>query len=216
MEYRVGVAYTYGKKKCDKKSKTTINNIGIIAKNPLLCSKRNKQITMIKKNIRLIFGGIFLIAAIAMFIKGIIGWGVMAVLTAGIFILLHFKNEMNLMAFLFVRKNNFDKAELFLSKVKHPENLVKSQEAYHYFLTGLVYSQKHQISKAEKSLKKAVSVGLRMKNDQAMAKLNLASIYLSKRNKKLAAYYLKDAKQLDKQKVLTTQIKEIEHMMKRI
>jgi hypothetical protein len=64
--------------------------------------------------------------------------------------------------------------------------------------------------------KKALSTGLRMKNDQAVAKLNLAAIALSQRNKKVAMVYLEAAKKLDKQKLLTAQIREIEMMMKKV
>lgn len=171
---------------------------------------------MIGKFIRLIIGGLVLLGAVALFVTGSIGWGVSAVFVSAFIILLHFKNEMNMIAFFFVRKQDFAKAGIVLSKVKKPENMVTSQEAYYYFLMGLVESQNYKHSKAEKFLKKAISTGLRMDNDQAMAKLNLSGIYLSKRNKKLASYYLKDVKKLDKQKLLTPQIREIETMMKRM
>jgi len=81
---------------------------------------------------------------------------------------------------------------------------------------GLTQAQTHQPAKAEKSFKKALSSGLRLKSDQAMAKLNLAGFYLSKRNKKLAKIHVQDAKKLDKQNMLKAQIKEVENMMKRI
>ncbi len=172
---------------------------------------------MIGKFLRLIIAVLLCVASVGLFIEGIVGWGVVVDIIAGFFVLFHFKNEMNLLAFYFVRKNNFPKAEAILSKVKHPERMIKSQEAYFYFLSGLAESQKQQRnSKAEKFLKKALSTGLRMTNDQAMAKLNLSGIYLSQRNKKLSSYYLKETKKLDKRKILTTQIREVEAMMKRI
>lgn len=172
---------------------------------------------MIGKFIRIIIAVILCLVSTALFVNGIIGWGIVAVVVAGFSVLLHFKNEMNLLAFYFVRKNKMAKAEGILSKVKHPERMIKSQEAYYYFLTGLAEAQKGmRNTKAEKLLKKSISLGLRMTNDQAMAKLNLAGIYMSQRNKKLAAYYIRETKKLDKQKVLTDQIREVEHMMKRI
>jgi hypothetical protein len=171
---------------------------------------------MFFKFIRLIIASLLVIGSVFLFVYGFIFTGVMVDLLAGIFVLLHFKNEKNLLAFYFVRKNNIDAAKLALNSVKHPELMIKSQEAYFYYLNGLVESQQRNTPKAEKSFKKALSTGLRMKNDQAVAKLNLAAIELSKRNKKVATVYLEASRKLDTQKMLTTQIREIEMMMKRI
>jgi len=171
---------------------------------------------MIGKYIRLILAGVVCVVSVLLFINGFIGWGVMAVFIMALMVLFHFKNEMNLLAFYFLRKNKFAKAEAILNKVKHPERMIKSQEAYFYFLTGLVVSQSQKGSVAEKKFKKALSTGLRTDSDQAMAKLNLSGIYLSQRNKKLATYYLRETKKLDKRKMLTAQIREVETMMKRI
>lgn len=171
---------------------------------------------MVRKYLRLIIAGILLLGSILLFVKGFVSLGILAVFISGLFVLFHFKNEMNLITFYFVRKNKFQSAAKVLGRVKHPENMIKSQEAYHYFLSALIESQKQNNSKAEKSFKLALKTGLRLKSDQAMAKLNLSGIALSQRNKKLATYYLLDAKKLDKQKMLTAQIREIEGMMKRI
>jgi len=171
---------------------------------------------MLRKFIRLVLAVLIIISSVFLYINGQGGWGTLAVFIALLFVLFQFKNEMNLLAFLFIRKNKFAKAERVLSKVKHPEHMMKAQEAYYYYLLGLSQAQTQKLSMAEKSLKKALSTGLRLNSDQAMAKLSLAGFYLSKRNKKLAKIYLMDAKKLDKQKMLTPQIKEVENMMKRI
>ena len=171
---------------------------------------------MIRKYVRLIIAGILLLGSILLFVQAIIGYGVLAVLVSGIFVLFHFKNEKNLIAFYFVRKNKFAKAERILSKIKHPENMIKGQEAYYYYLSGLVDAQSNRTSQGEKNFKKALETGLRVSTDQAVARLNLSGICLSKRNKKLAKYHLQECKKLDKHKALTAQIREIEGMMKRI
>ncbi|MBR8538377.1 hypothetical protein KDU71_22590 [Carboxylicivirga sediminis] len=168
------------------------------------------------KYIRLIAAVLLTILSVFLFVSGIVGWGVLTVIISLFFVLFHFKNEMNLLAFYFIRKSKFQTVERILSKVKRPENMMKTQEAYYYYLLGLTQAQTNQPSKAEKSFKKALSTGLRLKSDQAMAKLNLAGFYLSKRNKKVAKIYLMDAKKLDKQNMLSAQIKEVEYMMKRI
>jgi len=120
------------------------------------------------------------------------------------------------MAFYYLRKNKFESAGSVLSKIKHPESMIKSQEAYFYYLTASVELQSHNNSKAEKNFKKALNLGLRMKSDQAVAKLNLSGISLSRRNKKMAKHYLMEAKALDNKKLLTPQIREFENMMKRM
>lgn len=171
---------------------------------------------MFFKFIRLIIAALLITGSVFLFVYSWIFTGVMIDLLALIFVLLHFKNEKNLLAFYFIRKNNMQGATLALNYVKHPERMIKSQEAYYYYLNGLVVSQQRNLPKAEKLFKKALSTGLRMKNDQAVAKLNLAAIALSQRNKKVAMVYLESAKKLDKQKMLTAQIREVEMMMKKI
>lgn len=171
---------------------------------------------MLNNIIRLIIAGILLLGSIFLFINSFIGLGVLAVLLSGLFVLTYFKNEKNLIAFYFLRKNKFQSAGKVLAGVKYPERMIKSQEAYYYYLSGLIHSQEHKNSVAEKQFKKALNIGLRMKTDKAVANLNLSGIYLSRRNKQLSKYYLQEAKSLDKQKMLSAQIKELEHMMKRI
>jgi len=171
---------------------------------------------MLGKYIRLILAILITILSVFLFINGLVGWGVLACIISLLFVLFQFKNEMNLLAFYFIRKNKFATAASILSKVKGPEKMIKNQEAYYYYLLGLTQAQTHQPTMAEKSFKKALSTGLRLKSDQAMAKLNLAGFYLSKRNKKLAKFHLLEAKKLDKQKMLAAQIREVENMMKRI
>lgn len=171
---------------------------------------------MIRKSLRLIIASLIFIGAIFLFVFGYIWWGILAILITGLVTLTHFRNESIMTAFYYLRKNDIKNAEKALGRLKHPEYLIKSQEAYYYFLFGLVESQLRSITKAEKYFKKALNTGLRMKNDQAVAYLNLSGIYLSQRNKKVATHYLSEAKKLDKAKLLSDQVKEIEAMLKRI
>ena len=108
------------------------------------------------------------------------------------------------------------KAKIAIGRIKHPEKLLKSQEAYYYYLTGLAESQSAGVGKSEKYFKRALSIGLRMKNDQAVAKLNLAAIAMYKRRKREATHLLNEAKKLDKHNMLTDQIKQLKDQLKRI
>jgi len=171
---------------------------------------------MIRNILRLIIAGILLVGGILLIVKGMISLGIWTIILSGFFVLFHFKNEKNLVAFYFVRKNKLDKAAKILEGVKHPEYMIKSQEAYYYYLSGLIAAQMHSTNKAEKLFRKALDTGLRTKTDKAVARLNLSGFALTKRNKKLAKYHLQEAKKLDERKMLTEQVKEIEFMMKRV
>jgi Tfp pilus assembly protein PilF len=82
-------------------------------------------------------------------------------------------------------------------------------------LHGLLLSQTN-MTKAEKYFKKAIRLGLSMNQDKAMAKLNLAGIAMSKRRKRQAQIYLKDAKKLDKHNMLNDQIRMMKQQMKKV
>jgi PP-loop superfamily ATP-utilizing enzyme len=80
---------------------------------------------------------------------------------------------------------------------------------------GMIESQR-KVGKAETLLKKALNTGLRMNQDKALAKLNLAGIALTKRRKKEAQILLTEVKKLDTKNVLAEQTKYIKQQMKRI
>ncbi len=80
---------------------------------------------------------------------------------------------------------------------------------------GVIESQKN-LTKAERHFKKAISLGLNMKHDLAMAKLSLAGIVMQKRRKREATSLLNEAKKLDKQGMLTEQIKMMQQQLKKI
>ena len=68
---------------------------------------------------------------------------------------------------------------------------------------------------SEKYFKKAISLGLSMDHDLAMAKLNLAGIAFSKRRKMEAQKLLSEAQKLDKRNMLGDQIKMMKQQMKK-
>lgn len=171
---------------------------------------------MLNKAIRI--GLTVLITALAVwqFVDGNIGNGIMFLLLAGLVILTYFRNENVLLAFYHLRKNNMDKAQKALGRIKQPEkSLTKGQAAYYYMLLGMIESQKG-IGKSESLLRKALSMGLRQKHDQAMTKLQLAGIAVAKRRKREAMVLLTEVKKLDTKKMLTDQVRMIKQQMKRI
>ena len=170
---------------------------------------------MYNKVIKLILAiGIFGVA-IWQFVEGNIGNGIMYIFLALIFVFLYFKNEFILLAFLKLRKQDFPGAKKWLDKIKNPETaLVRKQQGYYNFLNGIMVSQDN-MTEAERYFKKAEQLGLSMDHDMAMVKLNLAGVAMSKRRKQEAVTLLAEAQKLDKQGMLTDQIKMMKENMKR-
>lgn len=168
------------------------------------------------KILRLVLAGLVLAGAIWLFIDGQIGNGIMLVLLSALIVFSYFRNENILISFWHMRKNNFEKAEKSLNRIKNPEkSLTRGQQAYWYMLKGMIESQRG-IGKAESLLRKSLSIGLRMKHDQAMAKLQLAGIAIAKRRKREAMVLLSEVKKLDSRGLLNDQVKMIKQQMKRI
>jgi tetratricopeptide (TPR) repeat protein len=171
---------------------------------------------MFNKVYKLIITAILVVIAIWQFFEGNIGNGIFLLLLAGIFVFLYYKNEMILMAFLRLRKQDFPGAKKWLDKIKDPEKaLTQNQQGYYWYLDGLMVSQTN-MTQAEKFFKRAVKLGLSMKQDLAMAKLNLAGIAMTKRRKREAQMLLQEAKKLDKHNMLDDQIKMMKQQMKKI
>ncbi len=171
---------------------------------------------MLNKIIRLSLTTIIAGIAIWQFIESEIGNGIMFIFLAGIILFTYFRNENILMSFWHLRKNNLNKAEKILKRIKNPEaSLIKGQLAYYYMLMGMIESQRG-IGKSETYLRKALATGLRMKYDQAVAKLQLAGIAITKRRKREAMVLLGEVKKLDARGILGDQIKMIKAQLKRI
>lgn len=171
---------------------------------------------MYNKYIKIVIAAAIVVWAVFQFIDGHIMNGISLIFLAGIFVFLYFKNEFILLAFLKLRKQDFAGTDKWLNYIKNPSSaLVKKQEGYYNFLKGITVSQTN-ITQAEKFFKKALSLGLSMKHDQAMAKLQLAGIALTKRRKREATNLIAEAKKLDKHGMLNEQIKMMKQQMKKI
>ncbi len=171
---------------------------------------------MFNKNIKLVLAVLIAAWSVYEFSQGHIMNGISILLLAGIFVLFYFKNEFILLAFLQLRKQNFDGAKKWLGFIKNPSTaLTKKQEGYYNYLQGIMLSQTN-ITQAEKFLKKAVKLGLSMDHDLAMAKLQLAGIAMTKRRKREATTLMAEAKKLDKHGMLKEQMQMMKQQMKKI
>lgn len=171
---------------------------------------------MFHRNIKLILVALIIVTAVWQFTEGNIGNGIFLIVLSLVPLFLYFRNEYILMAFLQLRKQNFDGAKKWLTKIKNPETaLVQKQQGYYNYLQGLMLSQTNLVQ-AEKYFKKAIELGLNMDMDLAVAKLNLAGVAMSRRRKLEANNLIAEVKKLDKQGMLKDQIAMMKEQLKKI
>ncbi len=163
--------------------------------------------------IRIIIAAILLGAAITLMVFSFWAWGILFVLLAILVFVTFIFNEKMLIAQYFLRKENIEKAELWLLKIKNYEKeLYTGQHGYYNLLLGLIESRRAPM-KSEKYFKKSLQLGLTMDHNIALAKLSLAGVEMSKRNKREAQRLLKEAEKADKNKLLAEQIKMMKGQM---
>ena len=171
---------------------------------------------MFHKALKLILAAALIAYSVYQFIDNEIGNGIFFLLLAGMFVFLYFKNEIILLAFLRLRKQDFEGTHRWLNRIKNPEaSLVKKQQGYYNYLHGVILSQTN-LTKAEKFFRRALDLGLSMDTDVAMAKMSLAGILMQKRRKREAVQLLGEAKKLDKHNMLGAQIKMMQQQLKKI
>jgi len=166
--------------------------------------------------VRLIIACVVLGAAVVMSVFGFWGWGMLVFFIGGLILATFFLNENMLVAQYFLRKEDTTKAEIWLLKITdYEKQLYKGQHGYYNLLMGLIESRKAPL-KSEKYFKKALSLGMKMSHNIALAKLSLAGIAMAKRNKREAQMYLQEATKADTNKMLTEQIKMMKGQMAQV
>lgn len=186
----------------------------------MLVNNTNKQIfaafikLQIMSNIvRLIIACGVLGASIVMSVFGLWGWGIPIFFIGGLILLTFFINENMIIAQYYLRKEDMAKSEEWLLKITdYEKQLYKGQHGYYNLLMGLIESRKAPL-KSEKYFKKALSLGMKMSHNIALAKLSLAGIAMAKRNKREATLLLQEATKADTNKMLTDQIKMMKNQM---
>lgn len=157
--------------------------------------------------VRLIIACVVAGAGVTLCGFGFWGWGILVFLIGGFILLTYFFNENMLIAQFYLRRENTVKSEEWLGKITdYEKQLNKSQHGYYNLLIGLLESRKAPM-KSEKYFKKALTLGMKMSHNIALAKLSLAGIAMAKRNKREAQMYLQEATKEDKNKLLADQIK---------
>ncbi|RRN78196.1 DUF2892 domain-containing protein [Pseudoxanthomonas sp. SGD-10] len=163
--------------------------------------------------IRVVLAAVMLGAAVTLMVFSHWGWGILLVLLSILVGVTYIFNEKMLIAQWFLRKENMEKAEVWLNKISNYEKeLYKGQWGYYHLLIGLIESRTSPM-KAEKFFKKSLQFGLTMDHNIALANLSLAGVEMAKRNKREAQRLLKEAEKADKNKLMADQIKMMKSQM---
>ena len=87
---------------------------------------------MFHKNIKLVIAFLIIAYAGYQFYEGFIGNGIFLILFSLVFVFFYFRNEIILLAFLRMRKQDLEGTQKWLTKIKNPEAaLTQKQQGYY-------------------------------------------------------------------------------------
>jgi hypothetical protein len=169
---------------------------------------------MIGFSIRILVALATLALTVYLFATGHWGWGITMIFPLAIVILSFFRNENMILALNQMRLGNTDKARYYINKISHPNLLPRRQHAYVIFLQAVMNTQEIGFAKSEQMLRKALSLGLRTDQDNAVARMHLAGICVQTGRKAEADKLLAEAKKMDKTGMVKEQIAMMQNQMK--
>ena len=168
---------------------------------------------MIKFLIRCFVAASSLSYVVYLFATGHWGWAICMIFVTAIIGLSFFRNERMIMGLNQMRLGNTDKAKEHINKIDSPQFLPKKQHAYVLFLQAVLNSQELGFSKSEQLLRKALGMGLRTDQDNAVAKMHLAGICAQTNRRSESVALLAEAKKLDKSGMMKEQITQMQKQM---
>ncbi len=136
------------------------------------------------------------------------------ILMTAIIVFSFFRNENMILALNQMRQGNTDKAKRYINKITHPQLLPKKQHAYILFLQAVLNTQELGLGKSEQLLRKAMGMGLRTGQDNAVARMHLAGICAQTGRRSEAISLLAEAKKLDSSGVMKDQINQMQRQLK--
>jgi hypothetical protein len=148
-----------------------------------------------------------------LFTSGHWGWGITFLFVTALIILSFFRNENVLLALNQMRVGNTDKAKKYIDRITQPQYLPKRQHAYVLFLKAVMGGQELGFAQSEKLLRRAMELGLRTAEDNAVARMHLAGICAQTGRKSEAVSLLNEAKKLDKNGMMRDQIKMMQSQL---
>lgn len=169
---------------------------------------------MISFIIRCALAAASLFFTVALFYNGYWGWGICMILVTAILGFSFFRNENMILALNQMRQGDTQKAKKYINKITHPQFLVKRQHAYVIFLQAVLNTQDYGLNKSEQMLRKAIGIGLRTGQDNAVARMHLAGICAQTGRVKEALTLLAEAKKLDSSGMMKEQINQMQNQLK--
>lgn len=156
--------------------------------------------------IRCILSAFSLFLLVYSFATGHWGWGIVMIFVTALIILTFFRNQYVILALNQMRVGNHEKAHDYLKKISRPDLLPKKQHAYVIYLKAMLGTQELGFAKSEQMLRNALQLGLRTKQDNAVARLHLSGICAQTGRRQEALTLLNEAKKLDENNMLKDQI----------
>lgn len=163
--------------------------------------------------IRCLLGGASLFFTVALFYNGYWGWGIVMIFLSAIIGFSFFRNERMILALNAMRMGDTEKAKKQINKITHPQFLPKKQHAYVLFLKAVLSTQDLGFAKSEELLRKAISMGLRTGQDNAVARMHLAGICAQTGRRTESLTLLAEAKKLDTSGMMKEQINQMQKQM---
>lgn len=147
------------------------------------------------------------------FYTGHWGWGIVIIFLSALVVFSFFRNEQMILALNQMRLGNTEKAKKYINRITRPDLMPRTQHAYVLFLQAMMNTQDFGFAKTEALLRKAIGLGLRTSQDNAVARLQLAGICAQNGRKQEAQTLLAEAKKMDKDGILKEQISMMQKQM---
>lgn len=168
---------------------------------------------MISFIIRIILAAVATFFNVYLLVSGHWGWGISFIFITALIVLSFFRNENMILALNQMRVGNQDKAKAYINKITHPQFLPRKQHAYVLYLKAVLGAQELGFATSEQLLRKALGLGLRTNEDNAVARMHLAGICAQTGRRQEALTLLAEAKKHDKNGMLRDQIKMLQQQL---
>lgn len=154
-----------------------------------------------------------LLLTVYLFATGYWGWGISMILPTFIFGFSFVRNENMILALNQMRLGNTAKAAHYINRITAPQFLPRKQHAYVLFLKAVLNTQELGFAKSEQLLRKAIAMGLRTSQDNAVARMHLAGICAQTGRRPEAVTLLAEAKKMDTSGVMREQISQMQKQL---
>jgi Flp pilus assembly protein TadD len=166
--------------------------------------------------LRIFIALVLLGGTVGLFLTGFWGWGITSVFPLAVVIFSFFRNEQVILALNQMRLGNQEKAKKHINRITAPQYMTRRQHAYVLYLKALMNAQELGFAQSEQLLRKALALGLRTNEDNAVARMHLAGICAQTGRRPEASTLLTEAKKYDKSGMLKDQIKMLQSQMQAV